>query len=388
MPPKRINKDRQTRNARAIANRRKNESETARAQRNEEIRNRMSRSRSPHRTQNTESGSIRQPENDSHQRHRRNTIQLNRAAFQYDANIDYSSHTAIPIGEMNKICQYCHAYRFVNETPGLCCANGKVKLPPLNPPPEPLMSLVSGNAQQSNHFLRNIQSYNSCFQMTSFGASNIIRDNFMPTFKVISPLGMSSIDARTIDYIEFFDIFSFSEPTYDFTVCSLQIQGQVYHKAGSLLPLPDANYKFLQIYFIGDSNDEVNHRCTIASNVKREIVEQMQTMMHAHNELVQLFTTALDRMPSDNHKIVIRADKTPIGEQARRFNAPTIDDVAIVIVGEEFQSRDIVLHRRNNVLKRVSETHRSYDALQYPILFCHGEDGYHLNIKMVNPANG
>lgn len=82
--------------------------------------------------------------------------------------------------------------------------------------------------------------------------------------------------------------------------------------------------------------------------------------------------------------MIIRADKTPVGEHARRFNAPTIDDVAIVIVGEDFQSRDIVLHRRNSQLQRVSETHRSYDALQYPILFCQGEDEYHINIKMFN----
>lgn len=46
----------------------------------------------------------------------------------------------------------------------------------------------------------------------------------------------------------------------------------------------------------------------------------------------QLFQTALERMPSDDHRIVIRADKTPVGEHARRFNAPTMDEVAIVIV--------------------------------------------------------
>jgi len=68
-------------------------------------------------------------------------------------------------------------------------------------------------------------------------------------------------------------------------------------------------------------------------------------------------------MPSDNHRIVIRANKTPFGEHARRFNAPTIDEVAIVFVGEQFLSRDIVLHRRNEQLQRVSEFHRSYNAL-------------------------
>ncbi|UYV61805.1 hypothetical protein LAZ67_1006674, partial [Cordylochernes scorpioides] len=81
-----------------------------------------------------------------------------------------------------------------------------------------------------------------------------------------------------------------------------------------------------------------------------------------------------------------RADKRPIGQHRRQFNAPTIDEVAIVIVGEEFNSRDIILHRRNGGVQKVSETHRSYDALQYPILVWQGEDGYHFNINMRNPT--
>jgi len=132
----------------------------------------------------------------------------------------------------------------------------------------------------------------------------------------------------------------------------LQIQGQIYHRAGSLLPFPDTALQFLQIYFFGNSNDELNRRCAIDPSARRQII------FHLHNRLVQLFKTALDRMQSDNHRIVIRADKTPFGEHARRFNAPTIDEVAIVIVGEQFPSRDIVLHRRNEQLQRVSELHR------------------------------
>ena len=107
-------------------------------------------------------------------------------------------------------------------------------------------------------------------------------------------------------------------------------------------------------------------------------------MLHEHNE----FKTALDQIPSDDHQIVIHADKTPSGEHARRFNAPTTSDVAIIIVGENFLTRDIVLQRRNSGLKRVSETHRSYDALQYPLLFRQGEDGYNFANKMINPSTG
>lgn len=138
---------------------------------------------------------------------------------------------------------------------------------------------------------------------------------------------------------------------------------------------------------MGNSDAEVDKRCAHNPTVKRTIVQELQMFLHQNNNLVNIFKIALDRMSSDSHIIVIRADKTPAGEHTRRFNSPTIDEV-VVIVGENLQSRDIVLHRRNNDLKRVSETHRTYDALQYPLIFWQGEDGYHFNIKMVNQVTG
>lgn len=90
-------------------------------------------------------------------------------------------------------------------------------------------------------------------------------------------------------------------------------------------------------------------------------------------------------MPADEYQVVVRADKAPSNEHAGRFNAPTINEVAIVVVGDPTQPRDIVIQRRNAGLRRVAETHRSYDALQYPIMFCRGEDGYHFNIPKINP---
>lgn len=56
-----------------------------------------------------------------------------------------------------------------------------------------------------------------------------------------------------------------------------------------------------------------------------------------------------------NHKIVIKADKTPAGHHARRFNALTIDEVAIVVVGENLKNRDIVLYRRSDQQQLESE---------------------------------
>ncbi|XP_044592065.1 uncharacterized protein LOC123270186 [Cotesia glomerata] len=176
---------------------------------------------------------------------------------------------------------------------------------------------------------------------------------------------MTNNDNSIIVFHSIFNIVS----NKNFVSTSLQIQGQIYHLLEALLPLPGADYQFLQIYFMGNSDAEVDQRCAHNPTVKRAIVKRLQTFLHQNNELIKIFKIALDRMPSDSHNIVIRADKTPAGEHARRFNSPTTDEVAVVIVEENLQSRDIVLRRRDNKLKR-------------------GEDGYDFNIKMVNHETG
>jgi len=82
-----------------------------------------------------------------------------------------------------------------------------------------------------------------------------------------------------------------------------------------------------------------------------------------------LFKTFIEHLPADNYRIQSRADKTPVRHHAGRYNAPTINEVVVIVVGEERGTRDIVHQRRNNTIERVAETHRSYDTLQYPIIF-------------------
>lgn len=301
-------------------------------------------------------------------------VDLNRAAFQYDSEIAYKDLRCVDIGSLSAACQHCNALKFRSEPPGLCCAGGKVKLPVLDPPPEPLFSYLHGDTIESRHFLANTQKYNGCFQMTSFGAEVVNQSGYNPSYKVMA--------SHRFQNELFFSYFSKFPP-------NVQIQGQIHHRSGALLPPPNEDHKFLQIYFVGDPAVELDQRCAIFTATKRQIIAELQDLLHEHNELVRLFKTALESMHSDDHKIIIRADKRPAGSHARQFNAPTINEVAVVIVGENVESRDIILKRRDGgQLQRVYETHRSYDALQYPLMFCHGEDGYHFNIKMVNPTTG
>lgn len=108
----------------------------------------------------------------------------NRSAFSYDPQLDYALQNSIQIGAMDKICPKCFAKKWKDEANGMCCASGKVILPNIEEPPEPIKSLLTNNHSLSAHFLNNIRRYNSLFQMTSFGAKEIREGNFMPTFKV------------------------------------------------------------------------------------------------------------------------------------------------------------------------------------------------------------
>ena len=275
------------------------------------------------------------------------------AALRYNPQIDYAARQDTVIGTMNSHCSYCNALKFVMEAPGLCCCNGKVILDDLQYTPEPLHSLIHGDHPDSAHFLNNIRTYNCAFQMTSFGHQNRNSSGFMPTFK---------------------------------------IQGQVYHRIGSLLPMDGNNHSFLQIYFMGDSDAEANRRAQVVPGTKITILRILQGMLHVNNRYIREFKTALQRLqmqPSEaSYKIVIRADKTPAQEHQRCYNSPESNEVAVLIAGhnENTHSRDIVLERENSQLQRISELHPWYDALQYPLLFPCAEDGYCISICQVDPV--
>lgn len=132
---------------------------------------------------------------------------------------------------------------------------------------------------------------------------------------------------------------------------------------------------------MGDENDEIDQRLKITNGMQRDIIRKLQTFLHQHNQLVSLFKYAIERMPSNEYKIVIKADKLPCDVHKKRLNTPSVNEIAIIMVNDEKNSRDIVIQKKNDTLQRVNETHRSYDAMQYPLLFWQGEDGYHFNLK-------
>ncbi|KAL8621594.1 hypothetical protein ACOMHN_026265 [Nucella lapillus] len=238
----------------------------------------------------------------------------------------------------------CGAFCFKDESKGFCCSNGLISLDAFPPPPPFLDQLLDGTDNASMNFKKNIRYYNNAFQMTSFGYHEAAVPGWNPTIRV---------------------------------------QGQVYHLIGTLLPHNINTPSFLQVYFIDSREEEV----AIRQNKKlhRGILRQLTEIMHANNSYVQNLKSAKDELLAEkNMKVIIREDKRPQGEHSRRFNKQQSSEIAILMDNEPTATRDIVLRLKDGGLKRISELHRSYDPLQYPLIFMYGTDGY--NIYMTNAS--
>src|SRR5436190_9365404 len=180
------------------------------------------------------------------------------SGFNYNSDLNYDSDKTVILGPITNTCKFCRALKWKDESAGMCCNSGKVQLLPLLSLPEPLNSIILGNHPEHPHFMDRVRQYNACFQMTSFGAKNVTEGNFMPTFKV---------------------------------------QGQVYHRIGSLISSSPDDAKFLQIYFVGEDEREVKLRCGNFPGVKEALVQQLQTMLHGNNIYVRELKSTMSKVP-------------------------------------------------------------------------------------------
>lgn len=73
-------------------------------------------------------------------------------------------HHNLLIGNMDNLCLFFYAFKFKKERAGMCCSNGKVFLPCIDYPSEPLQSLVSGATPLSKHWKNTEKTLNTCIR--------------------------------------------------------------------------------------------------------------------------------------------------------------------------------------------------------------------------------
>ena len=130
------------------------------------------------------------------------------------------------------------------------------------------------------------------------------------------------------------------------------------------MPMPDDVPKVLQINFMGRCEESVPTLCLYNFSCLK----------------------VSPQLRSDNCQIVIKADKVPSGEHAGRFNAPTVDKFAVIMVGDPADK--IKITRRDSPVSIISDLHHSCDALRYTLIFWQWQDEYHINFKLCDPIIG
>ncbi|CAL1382226.1 unnamed protein product [Linum trigynum] len=289
-----------------------------------------------------------------------NRRKVNAVPRGFSRNHGFPSVEAYELGPPSCTCVFCGAVMWPEECTyatrshtnpkfSLCCKQGKVKLPPRRNPPEFLKQLLESENPLSRHFRQFIRQYNGVFCFISLGGK----------------VDRNINDGRGV-YV-------------------YSIGGQIYHSIGSLLPPEGQPPRFAQLY-IHESTSELQSRLNVFSSdqtgnsLRPEIIEGLQEMFDQYNILVHTFRTAREILSEGSVQQMQLKLLAKRQQDGREYDLPTANDVAALIVddtGQDTFEPDIVVQYQSSKLERVSYYHPSLMALQYPILFPYGEDGWH-----------
>ncbi|PWA72745.1 helitron helicase-like domain-containing protein [Artemisia annua] len=227
-----------------------------------------------------------------------------------------------------EVCKHCNAFFWYDERikrskrncPEYhrCCNNGKVALERTQDCPHYIKELF-----QDKHFMDNIRAYNQMFAMTSLG---------------------------------------------------VELDDSINRGRGPNL-------------YIYDTSNEVKNRLDhfnkSESRLRRDIVENLIQVLDNHNELVKLFRTAHDKMEGvdvPNFKLKLFG---VVG--SKQYDLPAGDSIGAIVfeggpdVGTNY---DVIIEKRGGKPQRIDKLKPHYMSLHFPLLFIHGEEGYHLGLKL------
>ncbi|XP_074376368.1 uncharacterized protein LOC141717960 isoform X3 [Apium graveolens] len=286
------------------------------------------------------------------------SARLNLQSDQGSSSIFRQNYVATDSRPPTEICEFCGALVWKEErnnksqkgkkcTFSMCCKVGEIKLTPPKPTPAYLKWLIFN----SDHFRHNFRAYNSIFSFPSSGGivdHNINKGRGLYCYR---------------------------------------INGQNIHLLGSLLPPDGRPPKLCQLY-IYDTENEVDNRVGTLhgdSNLDPNIVDGLMKMLDEHNELTKGFRMARDRFQEcglEELKLIFISSRSASGRP--NHIGPSNEVGALLVGASDDQTcateHDIIVQRKEGCLHRVYETNKFFMALQYPLLFPHGESGFHLKI--------
>ena len=272
------------------------------------------------------------------------------------------------MGKMDVVCSHCQALHWKCEklvkSPqarpefGMCCFQGKIKIPKLDDPPPELHHLLSRQDDVAKKFRDHIRTYNNALAMTSLGCQ---QDR--------------AINNGGGPYV-------------------FKVQGRLCHQAGSLIPREGNAPVYAQLY-IYDPHEALNYRMDNRANtaLDRTTMQTLQDMLYRCHPAVQLYKQANEltrNMGLDQQCLIALRFETHTDR--RRYNLPTdtSNEIAVILPGDGDQptsARNIVLHRRGGGLCEINDLHPLYPSLHYVLLFPTGQLGWHPFIPYIQQKN-
>ncbi|EKM75762.1 hypothetical protein AGABI1DRAFT_131993 [Agaricus bisporus var. burnettii JB137-S8] len=285
-------------------------------------------------------------------------------AWRSTTSMSINSHS---IGLFSFCCRACHALHWKDEEASrqpalhtflLCCHHGKVMLPFLQQPPEPLYDFYIGNTAQARSFQQNLVQYNAALAFTSLGVSPDNAVNLQP-----------------------------GPPVF-------RVHGELMHWSGCLQSDANSAASYAQLY-IYDSQQALMFRMNRNPNLDEMTMAGLQAMMDAYNPYVDLYMRAYEILHDSDAPDYTACLITLPGNDARQNELPTADEVAVILPNSAQQvdssSRDIILILRHPLssspLQRISEGHAAYAPTHYVLLFPYGESGWHWDINQAGSSS-
>ena len=174
--------------------------------------------------------------------------------------------------------QHCNAQKWDKEPPDSAALMEKSAYHSLRSPALILKQILEEISATAMHFRSNLNKYKCAFQMTSLGTEhNLTNQGFYTTFR---------------------------------------IQGQCYHKIGELFPLPEEDPKFVQVYFMRNTDEYAKQQNRhVSGDLPMSIVtDELQEILHHNHACVSIFKNALENIELPNHKVTIRANPRAIAD--------------------------------------------------------------------------
>jgi hypothetical protein len=127
---------------------------------------------------------------------------------------------------------------------------------------------------------------------------------------------------------------------------SFHIQGEFYHKIGSLCPTKGQRPQFAQLY-IHDTESKRQYHHAVMPSLNPTTLDRLLTMMYNINPYVKVFKMARGMMATEgvpkDLKLHLICSRT---KDARQYNVPTVNVVTTLMVrasSEVVDRRDVVV---------------------------------------------